>query len=158
MSMMKCPKCKQDREIEAFTSLRSSKVTKSCRTCLDKAIGRSLTEDTKNKRKQYQRDYYLNIFKPKFKTYYEANKDKYMEHSKKHYLKITSDGPIVFETTNCPCGGRYKSPARIKHSQTNKHQKWLNEQKVEDEVDSETSTEVEEDRMPKKIASLEIEG
>jgi len=159
-----CSKCKKGREIEDFKSSRTGKTTKACRTCLDKQKGRVLSEEEIAKRKEYQRNYYLNVFKPKFKTYYTANKDKFIAHSKKHYNKKLNDenhDPIIYETINCGCGGKYKQPAITKHSKTKKHQRWMAEQEASDEGDEEqpgleeVTNETVEENLDESLENLE---
>jgi hypothetical protein len=133
---IKCPKCKKEREIADFISTRTGKETKSCIACRDKQKARVISPEVIAKRKAYHRNYYLNVFKPKFKDYYETNKDKFIAHSKKHYNKKLTDEnrePVIYETINCPCGGKYKQPAITKHSKTRRHLMWLDEQKAENE-------------------------
>ncbi len=124
-----CPHCKLNKEKDCFVTINSKRLTHNCSECREKMRAYGKTEANAIKRKEYNKKYYQDIFKPRFKEYYEANKDKYAANSKKFYETVTKLKPKVENSPRlsleCECGGKYQIVTRSRHFRTKKHMEFL---------------------------------
>lgn len=140
--MNKCVKCKKSQDEDQFISVQSKKPTKTCAICRGKmrkynsephnkiAINASKTTDERiASRKEYNKKYYEDVFKLKYKEYYKANRERYLETARRHNEKNPRRGSRarVYETVTCGCGGHYQSHQINRHQATIKHSKWADE-------------------------------
>lgn len=141
--MLKCIKCTKTQDEDQFVSIRGNKHTKTCSICRAKmrkynsephniiAINASKTKDERiAARKHYNKKYYEDVFKPKFKEYYQANRQRYRDTAKRRWDNVLK-GTICtkfYETVDCGCGGHYKSHQTKRHEETMKHTRWVDEE------------------------------